>query len=466
MLKAILSLSTDVDFVKSAFDYVDENVDKFVEDLKGLCAQPSISAQGVGIDECARLVKEMLEEAGLLVELRKEHGGNPIVLGELMNPRARKTLLFYNHYDVQPPDPLDGWLHPPFEPKVQDGKLYARGAADNKGNIIARLKAVETLLKTIGEVPVNVKFVIEGEEEVGSLTLPDFVKTNKERLRADLCIWETGYIDEKGRPNVYLGAKGILYVELTVKDPSSDLHSSYGVIVDNPAWRLVKALGSLRAPDGKVLIEGFYEHVEKLSEDDLALLEMIELDEESLKRRLGIRSLLGGLTGLEAKAAYYLGPAVNICGLVAGYIGPGSKTILPSKASAKLDFRLVLKQSPDDILSKLRRHLDKLGFSDVEIVYLNGYPAGRTPIAHPFVKLVTETAAEVYGAETVVCPSIAGSGPVYLFTEALGIPTISTGCNYYDSKVHAPNENIRVKDFITGIKHIALLLSKFASSYG
>lgn len=453
----------DDEAVYELFRYVDSNRERIVDDLKRLCKQPSVSAQGWGSEECADLVASMLEGSGIPAEVFKDHGGNPIVLGEV-NMEAHKTLMFYNHYDVQPPEPYELWENDPFSPEVRGGKLYARGAADNKGNIIARIKAVEAFLKTFGEIPANVKFVIEGEEEIGSPSLPKFVNLHDELLFADGCVWEFGYKDRNERPTITLGVKGILYVELEVRGPSRDLHSSMGAIIPNPAWRLVRALSSMVNDEGECVIDGFYDDVIEPSDEELDLLKSVPFDEESLKKDVGIKRFVRGLSGIDLLVNQYLRPACNVNGIVAGYTGKGSKTVLPSWARAKVDFRLVPNQRPEVVLNKLKSHLEARGFNDVSIAYSeHGYPPARTPPASPMVRLVTDTAKEAYKKEPVVYPTTAASGPMYLFTEKLKLHTVSTGVGYWGSNTHSPNENIRIDDLIEGVKHVILMMLKVHS---
>lgn len=436
--------------------YIRDNEERLIGDLKTLLAQPSISTVGEGIEETASLVAEMMKGAGMRAEVRRTRG-HPIVLGELREER-HGTLLLYNHYDVQPADPLEKWDSPPFTPCERAGRIFARGACDNKGNLAARIKAVEVLLSVIGEVPVDLKFLVEGEEEIGSPHLPEFVESNAELLGADACVWESGMMDSGGRPVVYLGAKGILYVEIISRWARRDLHSSWGTIIDNPAWRLTHALSSMRSRDGRVLIEGFYDDVEEPSEEVRGLLSRIDLEEEKVLSELGIDSFLAGKRGIDLAESWLLSPTLNICGLRAGYIEEGTKTVLPSTASAKLDFRLVPRMTPDRVLELLKRHLEKIGLGDLEIRALQGYPAARTDPGSWLVELAVRTARVAFEAEPVVYPSAAGSGPMYLVTERLRQPCVGTGICRPDANMHAPNENIPREDFLRAIEQMCLIM--------
>lgn len=444
------------------FSYIDSNEKGFVDKVVRLCKQPSISAQDVGIEECANLLAEMMEESGLKARVLREKSMNPVVLGEL-NMEAHSTILFYNHYDVQPVDPVELWKTDPFSPDIRDGCIFARGAADTKGNIAARLSAIETFLNLYGEIPCNVKFLVEGEEEIGSPGLSRFVDSHKTYLRADGCMWESGYKDLADRPTITLGAKGIIFLELSAKGPSRDLHSSMATLVPNPAWTLVRLFSTLKDEEGMILVENFYKDVQPPTEQDLENLKRIEFDEEKVRANYGIEEFNAGLTGVEAKVRHFFHPTCNIAGIVSGYTGKGGKTVLPSVATAKLDIRLVPNQRPQDIVEKLRRHVESKGFRNVEMKVHEAYEPARTPMDSQMAKLAADTGRLVYGVEPVIYPTMAGSGPMYLFTKTLGLQTAGVGVGHFNSNTHSPNENIRVKDFLDGTKQVAMMMLNFHS---
>lgn len=434
------------------FKYIEENQLKYLEWAKQLISVSSVSAYRSGLEECAGLVAEMLEGLGLRAEkIPCDDGVSPVVLGTY-NCEAHATLMFYNHYDVQPAEPLEKWTTPPFVPTIRDGKLYGRGAADNKGNIAARLAAVDALLNVAGELPVNLKFFIEGGEEVGSPGLEKFAENHRDKLFADGCVWEYGYRNRSGAPVINLGLKGMLYLELEASGPGRELHSSWGAAVENPAWSLVQALSTLRDIDGRIKIEGFYDDVVYEGEE---LIGNVAIEDFGVPHKLLRKAEQNPLKHL------LLEPTVNINGIISGYVGPGSKTIIPPSALAKLDFRLVPRQRPEKVFEKLVEHLRRHGFDDVKARVLQSYPAARTSPDSFMTRLVAETAEEAYGVKPVVIPSGAASGPMYVMTDVLGIPCVSTGCGYYGSSVHGPDEHIRITDFITNIKHIALIMVNF-----
>ena len=442
-------------------DYIDRNVDKAIAELTELCAQPSVAAQGLGMAECAQLVKGLLGRRGIKAELLPT-GGYPVVFGSGQG-RAQKTLIFYNHYDVQPPEPLELWESPPFSPQVRDGKFYARGASDDKGHIISRLFALDAVLAALGELPCSVKFVIEGEEEIGSPNLEEFVRANRELLKGDACIWESGRVNFAGQPVLTLGMRGICYVGLKVKTARIDAHSGLGgSIFPNAAWRLVWALSTLKDPDERIKIPGFYEQVKPPTAKDLEFLAGLPDESEKLKEVYGLKGFLKGLSGLELRRAAVFEPTCTICGLSSGYQGPGTKTVLPAEAKAKVDFRLVPEQDPLDIFEKLKAHLKAEGFDDLEVELLSAEHPARVDPEDPFVKLTIQAAREVYGKEPVVHPLIGGSGPMYPFVTYLRVPVGVSGVGYPGNQVHAPNEHIRLADFILGTKHTARVLLRFA----
>jgi acetylornithine deacetylase/succinyl-diaminopimelate desuccinylase-like protein len=452
--------------MREVYSYIDEHVDQFVEDLKKFCRQPSISAQGVGIDKCANLLEEMMKESGLDSKIITVEGGKPVVFGEIKVEKTASTLGFYNHYDVQPPEPIDMWLSPPFSAEERDGRIYARGVPDNKGNIIARLKAVEAILNTLGRIPVNIKLFAEGEEEIGSPHLLKFVKENKNILAADSYIWEGGYKDPNDRPEIYLGVKGILYVEMKARGANSDLHSGrWAKLVANPAWRLLWALNSLKNQKEQILIPGFYDDVAEPSEEELSVLSEVRFEEERIKSVFGIKERLGGKSGFNALKSHIFEPSCNICGLDSGYTGLGSKTVLPRRAMAKVDFRLISGQDPDDILKKLRKHLKDNGFGDIIVEKLGGsYPSAKTSPKENIVKIVLNTAREVYCKEPILT-WVTGSSPVYTVRNTLKTPVVFTGVDHFYNNIHAPNENLRIReDFIQGIKHMAAIILNFGKN--
>lgn len=437
-------------------NYLDDHLNTAIEDVIRLCRYATVAAKEQDIVETADVVKGMLDELGLETTLH-ETSGAPVITAWMDNG-ADRTLLFYDHYDVQPAEPFDLWDSPPFEPEIRDGRIYGRGTCDNKGDFVSRVWAVKAFLKTNTDIPVNIKFIVEGEEEIGSPNLHEFIEKNKEFVKADAGIWEFGASDANGIQEAWLGLKGLLYVQLEVEKLSHDAHSSYACILPSAPYRLVDALMSLRRPDGNISIDGFYEDVQPLSEKDEEAISKIDLSEEKIKDFYGIFEFVNGLSGSQLKQAFYNAPTCNICGITTGYQEEGSKTVLPAKASAKIDFRLVVNQDPDDLIRKLRAHLDEFGFKDVEIAWSEGYPAARTPVDHPFVEVVQKANREIYGHDITIHPTNPGSGPLYLFDEY--VPMVSIGVADFYSRAHAPNESILVENFHLGMKRMAAIMNE------
>jgi len=442
---------------------INEQLDYWIGQLARLCAQPSISAQRLGIEECAALVATMLEEEGYAAEILPT-GGSPIVAGDSGPAGQQRTLLFYNHYDVQPPEPLDLWNSPPFTLTRIGDQLFARGVSDDKGQLITRMAAAAAVRDVLGGLPCRVKYFVEGEEEVGSPNIPPAIDAHKERFAADGCIWEFGSVDYSGRPTQTLGMRGLAYFELSVDTAALDCHSGLGgSIIANAAWRLVWALGTIKGVDERIRIPGFYDAVRPATARDLEYLAAVPDESAAFKEFYGVSGFLKGMSGgTELRRAAVFEPTATINGLNSGYQGPGAKTVLPARASAKLDFRLVPDQTPEEIGPLLRAHLDAEGFEDVEVRYLAGVKPARTDPDHPFVQLSIRAAEDVYEKPAIVEPLIGGSGPLHPFIHVLGLPVVTSGCGHPESRVHAPNENIRIPDFINGIRHSARILYRFA----
>ncbi|MFQ5795419.1 MAG: M20/M25/M40 family metallo-hydrolase [Candidatus Bipolaricaulia bacterium] len=441
--------------------FLEKNLDDYIEETKRLCARPSVSTQGEGMEECADLVMGLLEQRDFRVQ-KLATSGNPIIVAHA-NGQSERTLLFYNHYDVQPPEPLELWTSPPFEPTIRDGALYARGAKDDKGEIIARLAVVDAVDAAHGgTLPCGVTFVIEGEEEIGSPHIAQFVQEHQDLLNCHGAIWEEGGIDPDGQLHINLGYRGVLYIELSVEAMSRDAHSGGAHLLPNAAWRLHWALDSLKGPDERVRISGFYDHAKPPSEVDLKLLDALPVHEKLLRETYGVKEFVRGLTDKDLNRAVFE-PTCNIAGLMAGYQGEGMKTVIPAKATAKVDFRLVPNQDPDDILAKLRAHLDAQGFTDVKVTRLAAMWPAKTDGDAPLVKLTARTGEEVYGHPSLIAPLSGGSSPAYAFANPLGgIPVVTAGVGYWDNRTHAPDEHMRIKDFHNAARHIARILDGFA----
>jgi acetylornithine deacetylase/succinyl-diaminopimelate desuccinylase-like protein len=442
-------------------DVAKEQYQPALDLVQGLIRQPSVAATGEGVAECAGLVRKAFEQAGAAVQVRQVAGAAPLVIADFPG-QSDRTLLFYNHYDVQPPDPLDEWDAPPFEPAVRDGLLYGRGVSDNKGDLTTRLAAIWALHKAHGRLPCRVKFLVEGEEEIGSVHFGRYVEQHRDALRADACIWEFGQRDIKERLVVTLGIKGICYLDVEIEATSRDLHSSLGAIVDGAATKLAWALASLKDPaSGRVLVDGFYDRVRGPNERELEATRLVPFDEVELKQQLGVARFIGGVTGFDAQLQLLYQPTCTICGFESGYTGQGSKTVLPRLARAKVDFRLVPDQDPEEIKGLVQRHFERAGLN-VKMTLLGGERAYRTNLDDPFVGLVTGVAKTTTGRVVTVHPTSAGTGPMHDVGHTLGVPIVGIGGGYWGGRAHAPNENIRLADFQETIHLMARLIERFA----
>jgi acetylornithine deacetylase/succinyl-diaminopimelate desuccinylase-like protein len=448
---------------------VEGALERAITELAAMVAVPSVAAQmpKSPMKECAELVASLLRERGLEAHLLPTDGGPPVVFAEDRSAGAdAPTVLFYNHYDVQPAEPFDLWDSDPWVLRRDGDFLYARGVTDDKGHISARLMALDALKAANGgKLPVNVKFLIEGEEEVSSVHLPAFVEKNANVLAADVCVWEFGGVDEGGGPEIICGLRGIAYFELRAKTIAYDAHSGVGgSLFPNAAWRLIWALNTLKSRGERILIPGHYDAVAPLTDADYELLAALPSDQEAyFRREFGIERFLGDAAGVEFQRRSVFEPTCTVCGLSSGYEGVGAKTVLPAQATAKVDFRLVPDQDPVAVRDALRAHLDANGFTDIEVVYLGGQHPARVDPNHPMVRLAAQTARDVYGKDPVVYPIVGGSGPIHPFAVGLRQPVVTCGVGYPGGRAHAPNENLRISDLLLGAKHTARFCAALAA---
>jgi acetylornithine deacetylase/succinyl-diaminopimelate desuccinylase-like protein len=447
----------------SVSEVVAAHADRYLGWLKEACSVPSLAGRPDDLAEMSTWVEERMGQVGATTERLIYEDAPDVILGHMGS--GSRSVLIYDHYDVQPVDPLGLWKSPPFEPEIRDGVFYARGAADNKGDLVARLAALDVYREVYGELPVEVKFFVDGEEETGSKSFEAIVNRYGDKLKADGCIWEGIGIDHAGRPELVFGAKGLAYIELTYRGLSEDQHSSLAVIAPSPVWHLVEALMTLRAPDGRVLIDGFYDDVIPPSTEDIEVLENLAFEEEAERKRLGIDEFVAGDTGIDLVRRYFFEPTCNIAGINAGFTEPGtSKTVLPKEAMAKLDMRLVPNQDPADIIAKTRKHLDAQGYGDIDLM---AYPA-QNPVRSPADSLIgrasIEACAEVFDKPPAISPMMIGTGPMYPVATTLGIPTVSpAGVCRPDSNIHAPNENCRVEDYLKIIEYTVAWLRAYSA---
>lgn len=446
--------------VQKVLDYIKEHKQEYIELLQKFCRQPSLANTGEGIREMAAMVMEELEKLNANPKMY-ETGGSPFVFAEIKGDVDR-TFGFYNHYDVQPVDPINEWIVDPFSAEIIDGVMYARGVADNKDGLVARICAVDAWQKVHGRLPLNVKFCIEGEEEIGSPHLVPFAKAHPDLIQCDGYVWEGGYREEGGPAEITMGVKGLLYVELHSECSTGDAHSAFAAISPSAPWRLVQALNTLKDSDGNILIDGFYDGIEPLTEAELATLKTDVFNETEMKKILGIDKFINDMHGEELLTHLYFKPTCNICGITAGYQGEGSKTVLPGKASCKIDFRLVPGQDPDRIFELLRVHLDKHGFEDIKIHRNSGCKAFRSDPEGPFAKAIIRTMKKLFDEEPCVQCTSPGTSPMYAFCADTNIPAAMFGASSESSNIHAPNEHLAVSAFIDMIRITATMMHEFA----
>jgi acetylornithine deacetylase/succinyl-diaminopimelate desuccinylase-like protein len=442
---------------------VDAHRDDLLTDLFRLLRQPSISAQDIGIRECAAIEEDLLRKAGLDTRII-ETGGEPFVYGEWLGAPGKPTILFYGHYDVQPPEPLDLWESPPFEPTIRDGRIYARGVADNKAQHFSHIAAIWAWMTATGSLPVNVKVLLEGEEESGSPAFHDAVVANQDLLRADLVYMSDGPVSDIRYPQIAFGVRGMLYIELRAKGPNRDLHSGHwGGVAPNPVWTLVHALGTMVDVNNRVTIEGYYDNVTEPTPGARAAMEALPFDVQSILAGAGI-DRLPPPDDLPYADRIMAQPTFNLSGLNGGYGGPGSKTIIPSTAVAKIDMRLVPDQTPDEIWEKVARHVEK-HCPGVEPVRLRGgVLPSYTPVEHPLAEPIRKAVEFGFGERPIDIPIVGASLGEAVWTKTLGIPAIHVPYGAPEQANHSPNENYRIERLWQGIATSAALLAELAAN--
>lgn len=442
--------------LEPVFEHIAANADRYVERLLSYLRHPSISAQNVGIREVADLLVAELDALGMQAEA-VESAGHPFVLGRMVTDPAQPTVLLYGHYDVQPPDPLEAWISPPFEPTLRDGRIWARGAGDNKGQHFAQILAIEAVLAVHGALPCNVVVLLEGEEEVGSPHIAEFVRTHADRLDVDLVVTADGPQHPSGQPIVTFGVRGMVSFELRARTAGRDAHSgNFGGVMPNAIWTLVHLLGTMKTPDGTITIEGLHDPVIAPTEAERAAVRALPLDVAAVLQETGMTQLDQPLDrGFYDRLMFH--PTLTINGLHGGYGGPGSKTVLPAEAVAKCDIRLVEAMTPDQALAAVTAHVAKHA-PEVEVVPMGGMLPSKTPLDSPFADPVIAAVARGMGRAPLIYPVVGGSLPDYVFTKDLGVPALVTPYANADEANHAPNENIELRLFLNGIRTGAALL--------
>jgi acetylornithine deacetylase/succinyl-diaminopimelate desuccinylase-like protein len=450
-------------------DYIEENKDRFIEELIELLKIPSVSADPAYISEvkaCANEVRSSLIEAGADHVEICETDGHPIVYGEKIIDNNLPTVLVYGHYDVQPADPVELWDSPPFDPVIKNGKIYARGAADDKGQMFMHVKAFEIMMRN-DALPCNVKFMIEGEEEVGSVNLGVFVKENKEKLAADVIIISDTSIIANDVPSISVGLRGLSYVEVEVQGPNKDLHSGvYGGAVDNPINVLCDMIAKMKDEDGHITIEGFYDDVEIVSAADRAEMAKAPFDEDDFKKGLGINATRSE-KGYSANEGSSIRPTLDVNGIWGGYIGEGAKTVLPAKANAKISMRLVPYQEPEKITALFTEYFERMAPPSVTVKVIphHGGDPLVIPTDFPGYKAASNAMEETFG-KTPIPVRGGGSIPIVaLFQKELGLKSILMGFGLASDDIHSPNEHYGIFNYLKGIETIPLFFNHFAKAH-
>jgi acetylornithine deacetylase/succinyl-diaminopimelate desuccinylase-like protein len=447
-------------------EFISIERNRILEELFSLIRIPSVSAhqhRQPEIAQCALRWKELLLQAGVDSAEVMPTKGNPVVFAEKKTDSSKPTVLVYGHYDVMPAEPLELWTSPAFEPEIRDGKIFARGADDDKGQSFMHLKAFEYLVST-NQLPCNVKFLIEGEEEIGSVNLEDFCNENKELLNCDTILVSDTSMLGADTPSITTGLRGLAYWQLEVTAANRDLHSGiFGGAVANPINELAKIVAQLTNSEGKITIPGFYNDVEEVSDEERALIAQIPFNEESYKQNLGIREVVGekGYSTLERTG---IRPTLDLCGIWGGYTGEGSKTVLPSKAFAKLSARLVPNQKHEVIMELVARHLQKIApsYIDIKITSLHGAESYVCPIDSPAYRAAEKAYEEVFGIRPLPVRRGGSIGVVPVFEKVLGVKPILMGFGLESDAIHSPNENFPLDLFFNGIKTIAAFYKYFS----
>jgi len=455
--------------MNNVIDFINVNRDRYLDELKALLAIPSISAlpQHAGdVRRCAEWCADEMRRIGLQNVRLIDTPGNPVVYGDWLGAPGAPTILFYGHYDVQPVDPLELWTSPPFEATVRDGEIYARGSADDKGQVFMHFKAVEAHMKQTGRLPVNMRFILEGEEEVGSVNLDEFIRSHKNELGADVVVISDSPMFARGVPSICYGLRGLVYFQIDVRGSSTDLHSgSFGGAVANPAIVLAQMLAQMKDRGGRVKIPGFYDDVVPLQEDERKAWASLPFNEKQYKKDFGIPKVYGEseYTTLERTWAR---PTFEVNGLLSGFTGEGAKTVLPAVAMAKVSMRLVPNQDPDVIARRFEEYVHDIAPKTVEVkvTRMHGGKPWMTSYDNPYVQAAARAIEKGFGRKPVFTRE-GGSIPVVsTFQQELGLPSVLFGVGLPDENAHAPNEKLDVDNFHNGIIASAILYQEIAEA--
>jgi acetylornithine deacetylase/succinyl-diaminopimelate desuccinylase-like protein len=453
--------------MNNVIDFINTHRDRYVDELKAYLAIPSISAlpqHAADVKRCAEWTADEMRRIGMQNVRLIETPGFPVVYGDWLGAEGAPTILFYGHYDVQPVDPLDLWESPPFEATIRDGEIYARGSADDKGQVFMHFKAIEAHLKQNGRLPVNIKVILEGEEEVGSKNLDNFVKEHKDELAADVVVISDSPMFDRGIPSICYGLRGLVYFQIDLRGTKSDLHSgSFGGAVANPAFVLANILAQMKDRSGRIKIPGFYDDVRELRDEEREQWKRLPFNEKRYAKDLGAPKLWGE-TGYSTLERVWARPTFEVNGILSGFTGEGAKTVIPAVAMAKVSMRLVPNQDPDKIAQLFEDYVKKVAPKtvDVKVTRMHGGKPWMTDFDNKFVQAAGRAIEKGFGKEPVFNRE-GGSIPVVAtFSEILGLPSVLFGVGLPDENAHAPNEKLDLGNFHGGIIASAFLYDEIA----
>jgi acetylornithine deacetylase/succinyl-diaminopimelate desuccinylase-like protein len=452
---------------QSADSFVHENHARLLDELKDFLRIPSVSTlpeHKPDVERAAAFVADQLRRAGLENVEIIPTAGHPLIYADWLHAAGKPTVLCYGHYDVQPPDPLELWTTPPFEPTLRDGNLYARGSADDKGQMYSHIKAVEALQNANGKLPVNVKFLIEGEEEVGGASIAKYIPEHRDKLHADVALVSDTALYAEGLPTLCIALRGLVYMELTATGPARDLHSGlFGGAAPNPLWGLIEVLAKCKDTRGNMTIPGFYDDVAEPADEEKDSWRRLPFDERAFVTKDVGASGLSGDANYSVLERLWSRPTFEVHGIAGGFTGAGSKTVIPATATAKLSFRLVPKQNPDKCIAALRAFLASNTPAGIQLnlKVLNASPAIQVRPDHPAIKIAARAFADILGKPTVFTRN-GGSIPVVGdFATHLGIPTILMGFGLPDDGLHSPNEKYALANYYIGIRTVAHFFEEY-----
>ncbi len=428
-----------------------EKETEHLEIFKTLVRQKSISSRNEGVKECAKLLKSIMEDAGITTEIY-DTPGQPVVYGELKgNHPDKPTILFYGHYDVQPPEPMEKWLSEPFEPTVREGRLYGRGTGDNKGQLLTHVLAVKAYLDLVGEVPVNVKFIFDGEEEIGSPNLEEFVRAHRDLLKTDVVLTSDGPLHDSGSPIIAFGVRGVMNFDFQINTANTDNHSgNKGGVIPNAIWEMVRFLSTMMDEKDRVLVEGFYDNVVEPTAYEKQLISDLPFNKEGIARSFGVEKILHDKERFYKRLLFL--PTLTINGIEGGHIGPESKNIIPCEAKAKMEIRLVYDQDPEDLIQKIEEHMKSHDSRIILTRVSEDMRPSRTSSELEISQKIIEAVGKAFGEKPLIYPAMGGSLPDYVWTRVLGAPSIMVPYANADEANHAPNENMSLQCFYQGME--------------